>query len=33
MVVRTADGQRVPISVRDVESVGFRKEWRQFWKK
>lgn len=33
MVVETMDAQRVPISIRNVESVGFRKEWWQFWKK
>ena len=33
LVVRTVDGQRVPISVWDIESVGFRKEWWQFWKR
>lgn len=33
MVVETTSAQRVPISIRNVESVGFRKEWWQFWKK
>lgn len=33
IVVQTTDGQRVPISVKDVEIVGFKKEWWQFWKK
>ena len=33
IVVQTTDGQRVPISISNVESVGFKKEWWQFWKK
>ena len=33
IVVQTTDGQRVPISVNNVEIVGFKKEWWQFWKK
>ena len=33
IAVQTTDGQRVPISIWDIESVGFRKEWWQFWKK
>ncbi len=27
LTVRTADGQRVPISITDVEIVGFKKGW------
>ncbi len=33
IVVQTTDGQRVPISIKDIEIVGFKKEWWQFWKK
>ena len=32
-VVESTDGQRVPIPIWNVESVGFKKEWWQFWKK
>ena len=32
IVVQTSDGQRVPIQVSDVEIVGFKKAWWQFWK-
>ena len=33
IVVQTTDGQRVPISIKNAEIVGFKKEWWQFWKK
>ena len=33
IVVQTTDGQRVPISVKNVNIVGFKKEWWKFWKK
>lgn len=33
IVVQTTEGQRLPISISDVEIVGFKKEWWQFWKK
>ena len=33
IVVQTADGQRLPISIYNVEIVGFRKAWWQFWKR
>ncbi len=33
IVVQTIDSQRVPISVSNIESVGFKKEWWEFWKK
>lgn len=33
IVVQTADGQRLPISISNIEIVGFKKEWWQFWKK
>ena len=33
IVVQTSDGQRVPINITDIEIVGFKKEWWQFWKK
>lgn len=33
IVVQTTKGQRLPISITDVEIVGFKKEWWQFWKK
>ena len=33
IVVETTDGQRVPISIWDIEIVGFKKEWWEFWKK
>ena len=32
IVVQTTDGQRVPIKISDVEIVGFKKAWWQFWK-
>ena len=33
IVVQTTDGQRLPISITDIEIVGFKKEWWQFWKR
>ena len=33
IVVQTTDGQRVPITINNIKSVGFKKEWWQFWKK
>ena len=33
IVVQTTEGQRLPISISDVEIVGFKKEWWEFWKK
>ena len=33
IVVQTTDGQRVPITITNAKSVGFKKEWWQFWKK
>lgn len=33
IVEQTTDGQRVPISIKNAEIVGFKKEWWQFWKK
>ena len=33
IVVQTTKGQRLPISITDIEIVGFKKEWWQFWKK
>lgn len=33
IVEQTTDGQRVPISIKNAEIVGFKKEWWQIWKK
>ena len=33
IVVQTVEGQKLPISISNIESVGFKKEWWQFWKK
>ena len=33
IVVQTSEAQRLPISISDVEIVGFKKEWWEFWKK
>ena len=33
IVVQTTDGQRVPISIKNANIVGFKKEWWEFWKK
>ena len=33
IVVQTTDGETVPILIKNVEIVGFKKEWWQFWKK
>lgn len=33
MVFQTTDGQRVPIQIKEIKNVGFKKEWWQFWKK
>lgn len=33
MVFQTTDGQRVPIQIKEIKNVGFKKEWCQFWKK
>ena len=33
IVVETVDMQSLPISIKEVTSVGFRKEWWEFWKK
>ena len=32
ITVQTTDGQRLPISISDVEIVGFKKVWWEFWK-
>lgn len=31
--MQTTDGETVPILIKNVEIVGFKKEWWQFWKK
>ena len=33
IVMQTTDGQRVPISIKNAQIVGFKKEWWKFWKK
>lgn len=33
IVVQATEGQRLPISIYNVEIVGFKKAWWQFWKK
>ena len=33
IVVQTTDWKRIPITIKDIEIVGFQKEWWQFWKK
>ncbi len=30
---RSSDGARIPMPIKDIESVGFRKEWWEIWKK
>ena len=32
ITVQTTDAQRVPIKISNVQEVGFKKEWWQFWK-
>ena len=29
----SSDGARIPMPIKDIESVGFRKEWWEIWKK
>ncbi|MEZ3516334.1 MAG: hypothetical protein K1W37_14055, partial [Lachnospiraceae bacterium] len=31
IVVQTTDGQRIPISIKDAEIVGFKKAWWERW--
>lgn len=33
IVVQTTEGQRLPISINNIEEVGFKKEWWEFWTK
>ena len=33
IVVQTTEGQQLPISISNIEIVGFKKEWWEFWKK
>lgn len=33
IVVQTTEGERLPISIWNIEIVGFKKEWWKFWKK
>lgn len=32
IVVQTVEGQKLPISIKNIEIVGFKKEWWEFWK-
>ena len=33
IVVQTSDAQRLPISIINIEDVGFKKEWWKFWER
>ena len=33
IVVQTTEGQKLPISISNIEMVGFKKRWWEFWRK